>query len=79
MRDEDDDRLYEVVVNDEEQYSIWLADREIPAGWHVVGVRGTKQDCLDHIEVTWTDMRPRSLRERLERLRAEGTLVSGDS
>jgi MbtH protein len=72
MGDEDvDDRDYDVVVNDEEQYSIWLADRDIPAGWHAVGVRGTKRECLDHIEVTWTDMRPRSLRERLERLRAE--------
>jgi MbtH protein len=69
--DDDDDRTYDVVVNDEEQYSIWLVGRDVPAGWHTVGVRGTKRECLDYIEVTWTDMRPRSLRERLERLRAE--------
>ncbi|KUN18759.1 antibiotic synthesis protein MbtH [Streptomyces antibioticus] len=51
-----------VVVNDEEQYSVWAADRDIPQGWRAVGVSGPKGDCLDHIERTWTDMRPLSLR-----------------
>ncbi|MFJ9348186.1 MbtH family protein [Streptomyces sp. NPDC101237] len=51
-----------VVVNDEEQYSVWAADRSIPQGWRAVGVSGPKEDCLDHIERTWTDMRPLSLR-----------------
>ncbi|MFE2422759.1 MbtH family protein [Streptomyces hokutonensis] len=51
-----------VVVNDEEQYSIWAADRDIPQGWRTVGVSGPKEHCLDHIERTWTDMRPLSLR-----------------
>jgi MbtH protein len=54
-----------VVINDEEQYSIWPAHREVPAGWREVGVSGSKQECLDHIEAVWTDMRPKSLRERM--------------
>jgi MbtH protein len=57
---------YVVVRNEEEQYSIWPAGREIPAGWTGCGVTGPKQLCLDHIETVWTDMRPRSLRERME-------------
>nr|WP_329008978.1 MULTISPECIES: MbtH family NRPS accessory protein [unclassified Streptomyces] len=57
--------LYLVVRNDEEQYSIWRADREMPAGWHPEGLRGSRQECLDHIGVIWTDMRPLSLRRRL--------------
>lgn len=61
----DDDREYTVVINDEEQYSIWFADREIPAGWKEVGVKGPKQHCLDHIEEVWTDIRPKSLRDWL--------------
>lgn len=56
-----------VVMNDEEQYSIWPADRELPRGWSSVGVRGPKDECLAHIETVWTDMRPRSLREAMER------------
>ncbi|MFE0589975.1 MbtH family protein [Micromonospora echinospora] len=51
-----------VVVNDEEQYSIWAADSEPPAGWQPTGHRGTEQECLDHIERVWTDIRPRSAR-----------------
>lgn len=71
MADEQiDDRLYQVVVNDEEQYSIWLADREIPAGWHAEGTQGSRQDCLTHIGEVWTDMRPLSLRRRLEQAAA---------
>ncbi|MFF7445852.1 MULTISPECIES: MbtH family NRPS accessory protein [unclassified Streptomyces] len=59
------DEEYLVVRNDEEQYSIWRADRELPAGWHPEGLRGPRQACLDHIGVIWTDMRPLSLRRRL--------------
>lgn len=55
-----------VVINDEEQYSIWPQDREIPAGWREAGCRGTKDECLDYIEKVWTDMRPASLRRALE-------------
>ena len=64
--EEEDTRTYKVVVNDEEQYSIWLADRELPAGWHEVGKSGSKQECLSYIDVVWTDMRPKSLREHME-------------
>ncbi|WP_049563522.1 MbtH family protein [Nonomuraea sp. SBT364] len=53
---------YLVVLNDEEQYSIWWADRDLPAGWRAEGTGGTKDECLRHIEQVWTDMRPRSLR-----------------
>jgi MbtH protein len=62
---DDDDRTYRVVLNDEEQYSLWPADRENPAGWHDEGTSGSRADCLARIEAVWTDMRPRSLRERL--------------
>lgn len=65
--DEEDRRTYQVVVNDEEQYSIWFADRELPAGWRAVGTRGSKHECLAYIEREWTDMRPLSLRARLDR------------
>lgn len=53
---------YRVVRNDEEQYSIWPADREIPAGWQSAGREGSKDECLAYIRETWTDMRPRSAR-----------------
>ncbi|MEH0934860.1 MbtH family protein [Micromonospora psammae] len=52
-----------VVRNDEEQYSIWPADRELPAGWYDAGFTGPRADCLAHVDEVWTDMRPRSLRE----------------
>ena len=58
--------IYRVVVNHEEQYSIWPDDREAPPGWREVGVRGAKEACLDHIAKVWTDMRPLSLRKRME-------------
>jgi MbtH protein len=64
--DEQDDRQYTVVVNHEEQYSIWLADQEIPAGWREVGKVGTKPQCLEYIGEVWTDMRPLSLRKQME-------------
>jgi MbtH protein len=67
MPRESAERQYQVVVNDEEQYSIWPAEADRPAGWHLVDVTGDKQTCLEHIERRWTDMRPRSLRERMSR------------
>ncbi|MEU7856409.1 MbtH family NRPS accessory protein [Nonomuraea sp. NPDC049141] len=54
-----------VVLNDEEQYSIWPADRDNPSGWYDAGFSGTKDECLEHIEQAWTDMRPKSLREAM--------------
>ncbi len=62
---EEDTRTYKVVVNHEEQYSIWFDDRDIPAGWRDVGVTGSKAECLAHIEKVWTDMRPLSLRKEM--------------
>lgn len=56
---------YDVVVNDEEQYSIWPADRQPPAGWRLEGTSGSQEECVAHIERVWTDMRPRSLREAM--------------
>jgi MbtH protein len=60
-----DDERYQVVLNDEEQYSIWPQDREIPAGWRPDGTVGTKEECLAHIDEVWTDMRPLSLRRAM--------------
>jgi len=62
MPEDSSESVLKVVVNDEEQYSIWPIDRETPAGWRDAGKRGTKAECLAWIEVTWTDMRPASLR-----------------
>jgi MbtH protein len=55
-----------VVVNDEEQYSVWPERRPLPAGWRSAGVTGSKAECLAYIENVWTDMRPKSLRERMD-------------
>lgn len=63
MFEDDDDRHYTVVRNDEEQYSLWPADRAVPPGWTPAGVTGPKTACLEHIRTVWTDMRPKSLRE----------------
>ncbi len=64
--EEEDIAVYKVVVNHEEQYSIWPADRENALGWRDAGKTGVKQECLDHIETVWTDMRPLSLRKKME-------------
>ncbi len=64
--EEEDNTTYNVVINHEEQYSIWPADRENALGWNDVGKTGTKQECLDYIEEVWTDMRPLSLRKKME-------------
>lgn len=57
--------VFQVVINSEEQYSIWPDYKPIPEGWKAVGVRGDKATCLAHIRETWTDMRPKSLREAM--------------
>lgn len=61
-REQADDRTYRVVVNDEDQHSIWPEDRELPAGWRAEGTVGSEQECLDRIEAVWTDITPRSAR-----------------
>lgn len=63
--DGDDIAIYKVVVNNEEQYSIWPDTRETPSGWTYAGKSGSKQECLDHIRSVWTDMRPLSLRVKM--------------
>ena len=65
MDEKEDNTTYKVVVNHEEQYSIWPADRENALGWNDAGKQGTKQECLAHIEEVWTDMRPLSLRKKM--------------
>jgi MbtH protein len=65
MSTELDARTYTVVVNHEEQYSLWPAARDIPAGWQPAGTSGSREECLAYIRQHWTDMRPRSLRERM--------------
>jgi MbtH protein len=57
--------MYLVVMNEEEQYSIWPAELTVPAGWQPVGKSGRKTECLAYIEGVWTDMRPLSLRKRM--------------
>ncbi|GIG59891.1 MbtH protein [Longispora fulva] len=52
----------QVVMNDEEQYSVWAEGRELPPGWRATGFAGTREECLAEIESVWTDMRPRSVR-----------------
>lgn len=64
--DREDHTIWKVVVNHEEQYSIWLADRENALGWNDAGKSGTKAECLAYIEEIWTDMRPLSLRKKME-------------
>jgi MbtH protein len=68
MHDEDDldTQVYKVVVNHEEQYSIWPAERDNPPGWRDVGKSGLKAECLSYINDVWTDMRPLSLRKRMD-------------
>ena len=72
MSMDDDDSRYLVVVNDEEQYSIWPAEQNTPDGWHETGTSGTKQECLEHIDRVWTDMRPLSLRREMEAVGERG-------
>lgn len=62
--DEKEDLVeYKVVINHEEQYSIWPAARQTPAGWREVGKSGTREQCLEYVRTVWTDMRPLSLRQ----------------
>lgn len=62
---EEDLTTYQVVINHEEQYSIWPDFRELPQGWSAVGKTGTKEECLAYIQEVWTDMRPLSLRKQM--------------
>ena len=63
---QEDNTIYKIVVNQEEQYSIWPADRENALGWHDYGFSGPKEECLARIKEIWTDMRPKSLRDKMD-------------
>ena len=69
--EEKDGTEYVAVINDEEQYSIWPAARELPLGWHDAGKRGSRAEVLAWIEQVWSDMRPQSLREQMEQMRRD--------
>lgn len=75
--EDEDNRIYKVVINHEEQYSIWIADRENALGWNDVGKVGTKKECLDYIEEVWTDMRPLSLRKHMEQFEKNRVRTAG--
>ena len=64
---DDENGTFYALVNDEGQYSLWPAFAEIPAGWTVAHGAASRQSCLDHVEEHWTDMRPKSLIEQMER------------
>ncbi len=70
--EKEDNTIYKVVVNHEEQYSIWPADRENPLSWNDTGKSGSKAECLAYIKEVWTDMRPLSLRKEMERAWRKG-------
>jgi MbtH protein len=72
---DDENAIFRVVVNHEEQYSIWPEDREIPNGWRDVGKVGPKAECLAYIKEVWTDMRPLSMRKHME---AQGKPRTGE-
>ncbi|MFI9589337.1 amino acid adenylation domain-containing protein [Nonomuraea sp. NPDC052265] len=63
--DEAEETAYDVVINDEEQFSLWAAGRPVPAGWQSAGYSGSRDECLRHIAAVWTDMRPRSARRHV--------------
>jgi uncharacterized protein YbdZ (MbtH family) len=67
---DDDDGSFFVLVNDEEQHSLWPTFADVPAGWRVVYGEADRAACLDYIEQNWTDIRPKSLRDRLAEGRA---------
>jgi len=75
--DDSDSTIYRVVVNHEEQYSIWPEYKDIPLGWRDVGRSGPKDECLAYIKEVWTDMRPLSLRKKME-ADADAAAAGGD-
>ena len=66
MSEDTQEKAFYVVVNEEEQYSIWPVNKEIPRGWRTDGTQGSKADCVAYIDTIWTDMRPLSLRKQMD-------------
>ena len=62
----DENARFEVLRNDEDQYSLWPVGRDVPSGWHQVGKEGTEEECSEYVDQVWTDMRPLSLRRRMD-------------
>jgi MbtH protein len=75
--EQEDTTIYKVVVNHEEQYSIWPQDRDNPPGWRDAGKEGLKAECLEYVKQVWTDMRPLSLRKRMAEMAAEQGTPAG--
>jgi MbtH protein len=73
----DENTEFEVVINHEEQYSIWPDYRQIPNGWRAVGMKGKKAECLAYIDEHWRDMRPASLRRAMAQNDTPATPSSG--
>lgn len=66
MGENEDTRMYKVLVNEEEQYSLWLANKAIPLGWKEAYKTASKEECLAYVKEVWTDMRPKSLRDSMQ-------------
>ena len=64
-------KVWKVVISLEDQYSVWPASKDIPLGWRDAGKEGEKEECLSYIKEVWTDMRPRSLRELMDKKQLE--------
>jgi len=75
---DDENTIFTVVINHEEQYSIWPEYKTVPNGWREVGKRGKKNDCLQYIDEVWTDMRPLSLRKHMEEQARHGASSTDD-
>lgn len=76
--EEEETRMYKVLVNHEEQYSLWIADKEvIPPGWRETGKVGTKEECKAYVDEVWTDMRPLSVRKKMEEDAAAAAAQAG--
>lgn len=73
MSEGDDTRLFLVLINDEEQYSLWPKGKEIPPGWRAVGKEGPESECASYVDSVWTDMRPLSLRKKMESRLLDGS------
>lgn len=75
--EQEDTTIYRVVVNHEEQYSIWPTYLEIPLGWKDAGKSGNKAECLAFVKEVWTDMRPLSLRQKMDAAAREKAASKG--
>jgi MbtH protein len=73
---DDDDIQFKVVANHQEQYSIWPEFKKIPAGWIAVGPEGHREECLQYVEKIWTDMRPKTLRDKMKKEQEDAPTAS---